>query len=104
MKARIIELHAKAPAKPAIGAACNGCGVCCALETCPLAMLRFLKRRGPCPALEWSANDVRYVCGLLKHPEHYLPLPAGTQNMARRFFARSIAAGKGCDSDAELAD
>lgn len=104
MKERIIELHAEAPAKPAIGAPCNGCGVCCVLETCPLAMLRFLKRRGPCPALEWSAEEARYACGLLNHPENYLPLPAAARNPARRFFARSIAAGKGCDSNAILAD
>ncbi len=104
MKERIIELHAEAPAKPAIGAPCNGCGVCCALETCPLAMLRFLKRCGPCPALEWSAEEGRYACGLLIRPGRYLPLPAGMHSRARRFFARSIAAGKGCDSNAELAD
>lgn len=104
MKARIIELRAEAPAKPAFGAPCNGCGVCCALETCPLALLRFLKRRGPCPALEWSATETRYGCGLLNHPERYLPLPTGGRNLARRFFARSIAAGQGCDSNAELAD
>lgn len=104
MKERIIELHAEAPTKPAIGAPCNGCGVCCALETCPLAMLRFLKRCGPCPALAWSAEGGRYTCGLLDHPERYLPLPAGAHSLARRFFARSIAAGQGCDSDAELAD
>lgn len=104
MKERIIELRTEAPAKPAFGAPCNGCGVCCALETCPLALLRFLKRRGPCPALEWSAEETRYTCGLLNHPERYLPLPAGAQNLARRFFSRSIAAGQGCDSDAELAE
>lgn len=104
MNERIIELRADAPAKPAVGQPCNGCGVCCALETCPLAMLRFLRRRGPCPALEWSETETRYACGLLNHPERYLALPDGAHRLARRFFARTIAAGKGCDCNAEMAD
>ena len=104
MKERIIELRADAPAKPGVGQACNGCGVCCVLETCPLAMLRFRRRSGPCPALEWSDGDARYVCGLLRHPQHYLPIPTGAQNLARRFLARSIAAGHGCDCTAEFGD
>ena len=35
----VIYLHPAAPAKPAVGAACNGCGVCCAWQPCPLGML-----------------------------------------------------------------
>ena len=34
-----IHLHALAPAKPHTGAACNGCGVCCAWQPCPLGVL-----------------------------------------------------------------
>lgn len=105
MHEQIIHLHAAAPAKPAPGAACNGCGVCCALETCPAARLRFLRSAGPCPALEWNDAQGRYRCGLLARPRHYLGwLPAIGERLARRLFARWIAAGTGCDCQAEIAD
>ena len=74
-----------APAKPAPGAPCNGCGVCCLAETCPIGRIRFLQIRGPCPALRW--RDERYECGLLADAGPFKPL-----------IARWIAAGKGCDS------
>jgi hypothetical protein len=100
---QIIHLHNTAPAKPAVGEACNGCGVCCALETCPAARVRFLQTAGPCPALEWSAEENLYRCGLLLRPAHYLGwLPAFVEAGARRLFGRWIAAGKGCDCDAEV--
>lgn len=67
-------------------------------------MLRFLRKHGPCPALEWSDTESRYICGLIARPAHYLPLPVPLQSLARRVFARGIAAGKGCDCTAELAD
>ncbi|MDP3537168.1 MAG: hypothetical protein Q8S26_00530 [Azonexus sp.] len=102
MKEEIIHLHRDAPAKPAEGQACNGCGVCCALETCPAARLRFLQRHGPCPALEWSAPESRYQCGLLMRPGQYLNwLPSAGEHLASRVFARWIAAGKGCDCSAQ---
>jgi len=94
----VIHLHRAAPAKPAAGEACNGCGVCCALETCPLARLRFLRRRGPCPALRWQAEEGRYRCDLLADPGRWLPLPAA---FGRRLVGRWIAAGSGCDCDFE---
>ncbi|MCG2576566.1 hypothetical protein LZ012_06100 [Dechloromonas sp. XY25] len=100
---QIVHLHREAPAKPAVGAACNGCGVCCALETCPAARLRFLQARGPCPALEWSPDDGCYRCGLLGHPERYLAwLPAATVLLIRRLMRRWIAAGQGCDCAADI--
>lgn len=100
MRHTVIELHADAPAKPPVDAPCNGCGVCCALETCPLGRLRFLQRRGPCPALRWSADEMRYHCGLLQAPaEHF---PAALAPLAARLTARWIAAGSGCDCDADV--
>jgi len=94
MREIILELHREAPAKPAEGHPCNGCGVCCALETCPLGRLRFLQRRGPCPALIWSAGAGRYHCGLLQ--------AAGPGSLAGRLCARWISAGSGCDCNAEV--
>jgi len=97
-----IHLQRAAPDKPAVGQPCNGCGVCCALETCPAGRLRFLRVSGPCPALEWSATERRYRCGLLTRPGHYLPIPPTIEGFASRFLARWIAAGQGCDCDAEV--
>lgn len=104
MDTQTIHLHLKAPPKPDAGQPCNGCGVCCAAETCPLARLRFRRRQGPCPALEWLAEEACYRCGLLRHPRHYWPgLPAWAEGMARRLTRRWIAAGSACDSQAQIA-
>jgi len=103
MVEQTIRLHRAAPAKPAEGQPCNGCGVCCALETCPAARLRFRQSAGQCPALEWSTEQSRYRCGLLVRPDHYLGwLPAVGERLASRLFARWIAAGKGCDCSADV--
>lgn len=103
MRTQIIHLHQEAPAKPPVGAPCNGCGVCCAAETCPAGRIRFLRQRGPCPALEW--HGTRYQCGLLLHPDRYFRflniVPAFMTRWTERAFRRWIAAGAGCDSSAE---
>lgn len=96
MQDRVILLRAAAPPKPAPGAACNGCGLCCAAQPCPLGMLLSRRRHGRCRALRWQADDGRYVCGVLARPRHWLPwLPTA---LARRLAARWIAAARGCDS------
>jgi hypothetical protein len=88
----LIRLHAHAPAKPGIGAACNGCGVCCLSQPCPLGMLISRRRSGPCAAVAWDAAAARYRCGLI---DARRPLRSA---LARRW----IAAGRGCDSDATV--
>ena len=94
---RVILLHKIAPTKPAEGAPCNGCGVCCAAEPCPLGMWVSRRRRGTCAALSWDASDDRYRCGVLVAPKRWLPwLP---ERWARRLVLRWIAASRGCDSD-----
>ena len=94
---QVIHLHAAAPPKPASGAPCNGCGVCCAAEPCPLGVLLSRRLRGACRALAWDAERSRYVCGALAHPERHLRwLPAA---WAKRLVRRWIAAGDGCDAD-----
>jgi hypothetical protein len=103
LKEQIVHLHVEAPPKPALGASCNGCGVCCALDTCPAARVRFRQARGPCPALEWSPDERCYRCGLLADPGRYLGwLPAAAVPLARRLMRRWIAAGKGCDCSADI--
>jgi len=89
-----ILIHAQAPRKPAQGLACNGCGICCADLLCPLAILRFRRRQGPCPALRWQNADSRYVCGLL----------VDARGWRAALIRRWIGAGCGCDSSAQLGD
>jgi hypothetical protein len=90
---QIVRLHRSAPAKPPLGAPCNGCGVCCAAETCALGRVVFLRKRGPCPALAWDDAAGRYWCGLVKSPPRRLAWLAP-------LFTRWIAAGMACDSSA----
>lgn len=91
-----VTLHRAAPGKPAVGAPCNGCGICCALEPCPLSRFLLGHRAGSCPALTWQGGGThgRYVCGLVVAPTgivRWLP---------QRLRLRWIGAGCGCDCDA----
>jgi len=86
---QIVTLPREAPDKPAFGAPCNGCGICCAAELCPVGRIVFRRRRGPCPALTWQAPERRHVCGLAAGP--FAPL-----------VRRWISAGTGCDSTATV--
>ena len=91
-----VFLPAAAPPKPALGAPCNGCGICCNIAPCPLSRLLLGHRTGTCPALRWE--DDRSWCGLVIAPSgiaRWLP---------RGFVLRWIAAGSGCDCDADIDD
>jgi hypothetical protein len=101
MAPRVILLQAAAPPKPAAGAPCNGCGVCCATEPCPLGMWLSRRRQGRCVALQWAGESAVYRCGALVEPTRWLPwLPAA---WARALVRRWIAAASGCDADLEAA-
>lgn len=98
-----IILHRDAPPKPTLGEACNGCGVCCAAEPCPVARIFLLQRSGSCRALLWQPSSARYACGMVGEPaRHSKLIPAWLNAQAGRFFASRIAAGLGCDSTAEV--
>jgi len=110
-----IRIHPQAPSKPALGATCNGCGICCLAEPCPLGMVISGRRRGACSALVWNAHSAIYRCGLLGTPAqvaaHLAALPRWWQRgwawLARpltRFSARWIGAGIGCDCGYEVPD
>ena len=98
----MIHLHPQAPAKPVLGAACNGCGVCCAFAPCPLGVLVSGRRHGACAALRWQADGQRYTCAMVADPATVWPrLPLALRAPLKRLAKRWIAAGAGCDSDLE---
>jgi len=102
-KHQVIWLQAEAPVKPATGLPCNGCGVCCAAEPCPVAGIFLWQWKGACRALRWSGQERQYRCGLFQQPESYLPwlnfLPELMRLKFQRMIGRKIAAGIACDSD-----
>ena len=103
MATTLIYLHPAAPAKPAVGAACNGCGLCCAWQPCPLGMLVSGRRQGACDALRWDEGARRYHCALVSGPSDLWPrLPAALGRPLQALARRWIAAGAGCDCDAEV--
>ena len=65
---QVVHWHPEAPPKPPEGAPCNGCGLCCLAEPCPLGMLVSRRRTGACVALRWSAADGRQSPFLLQIP------------------------------------
>ncbi|CAN5415804.1 hypothetical protein BH09PSE5_BH09PSE5_46130 [soil metagenome] len=95
---QIIQIHVEAPAKPLVGQACNGCGVCCASEPCPVGALFSGRSSGACAALEWREDVGMYRCGLIEHPEaHLVRGLRWTAPTVSRLAKRYISAGSGCD-------
>ena len=100
----VIYLQSLAPAKPAPGAPCNGCGVCCTWQPCPLGMLVSGRRQGACTALRWHDGEQRYHCAMVADPQAVWPrLPGALQALFKRLALRWIAGGAGCDCDLEVA-
>ena len=106
-----IHIHPLAPPKAPLGAACNGCGVCCLYAPCPLGMVLSRRRSGACSALRWDPVHLQYRCGAIVAPQEVLvhTLPTGLRAVApalapllRRMGRRWIAAGIGCDSSLEV--
>jgi hypothetical protein len=108
---KIIYLQPDAPAKPAMGAPCNGCGLCCLAEPCPLGMWVSRRRSGACKALQWNASAQQYRCGMVVDPRFRAGLekalgrgtdrPVGTaldcrRHGLRRGLAGTTAAGLSC--------
>ena len=112
MRSRVIHIHPEAPRKPPEGAPCNGCGVCCLAEPCPLGVLLSGRRTGACDALRWSDESQvgqaggNYRCGALSEPQDVLArrlpralraLLPGLTRALPRLAKRWISAGSGCD-------
>lgn len=111
MPSRIIHIQPDAPPKPRPTQPCNGCGVCCLYEPCPLGRLLSRRRQGACVALRWNGATGQYRCGAVVLPQEVLraALPAVLRWLApvatpglSRLAARWIAAGQGCDCSLEV--
>lgn len=101
---QVIHIEPAAPAKPALGAPCNGCGVCCLAEPCPLGRVISRKRVGACEALRWDGTLKIYRCGAITDAAGVLGERwAFAAPLLRRLARRWIAAGGGCDADMEVA-
>ncbi|MBC7918352.1 MAG: hypothetical protein H7Y28_11155 [Rhodoferax sp.] len=90
-----------------LNAPCNGCGVCCLAEPCPVGVLLSRKRHGACDALAWSDALQMYRCQAVEAPVQAVThaLPHRLRALARplgwlleRMAKRWIAVGIGCDS------
>ena len=106
-----IRIEPLAPAKPSWGAPCNGCGICCLVQPCPVGMVLSATRQGACEALHWDAQRASYRCGALVRPAEVLrevlprPLRSLSGALAPLLSAiarRSIAVGVGCDCDFQV--
>lgn len=100
---QLILIHPAAPPKPVVGMPCNGCGVCCLIEPCPLGAVLTARRHGACVALRWKDEGQYYRCGVVTDSEDVLRkfLPCLARLLAR-LAGRWIAAGTGCDCRVEL--
>lgn len=99
---RVVLIHPLAPPAPGFGQPCNGCGLCCLMEPCPVGIAVTRRRTGPCEALIWGSEAAAYRCGVLSAPGQFVPwLPA---RLVQRLARRWIAAGAGCDARLERLD
>jgi len=99
---QVIWLQQSAPSKPAIGQACNGCGVCCAAAPCPVALVFLWQWRGACRALLWDAAQQMYRCGMVLQPQSFVRVfPIFLSSVFKKLIRRWIAADTVCDSSAD---
>lgn len=107
MSHHIIQIHVEASPKPDTGAPCNGCGLCCLLEPCPLGVVLSRRRHGACVAVRWIPEVQQYRCVAVAEPADFLRSrwPARLHSLIPwvspalgRLAKRWIAAGQGCDS------
>lgn len=100
---QVLHIHFAAPAKPAVGAPCNGCGVCCLSAPCPLGIVLSGRRTGACAAVRWEGGQARYVCGAISQPVNVVGRRwRWAAPMLGRWARRWVAAGIGCDSTLEV--
>lgn len=94
-RTRVIHIEPAAPSKPALGEPCNGCGLCCLAEPCPVGIVFSLRRSGACRLLQWDGVHQRYLCGALGRAQTW---PRWCARLLTALLKRWIAAGAGCDA------
>ena len=100
-----VHWQPQAPAKPVLGQPCNGCGLCCLAEPCPLGIWASRRRSGPCAALRWDTGQGRYLCGVLADATQAVATQGGwRRRLWLALVRRWIAAGQGCDADLQVLD
>ncbi len=103
MTEQTLAVQVGAPPKPAVDAPCNGCGLCCLAEPCPLGAVVSRKRRGACDALRWNEAESRYRCGMVSEAASVMgPRWRWAAPLVQRLARRWISAGSGCDADLEV--
>lgn len=87
--------------KPAHGAPCTRCGLCCVASLCKVAERAFNRPPlpGPCPALV-RVSDTEYGCGIVADPARYLPAQVEAHGLEtiRESVSQLIETGTGCDA------
>lgn len=85
------------PHKPNFGQPCNGCGVCCVITPCSLALAKVegAEPKKKCPALEKMAGY--YQCGLMANPKKYAPKNEYEEDIMQMAAKLLIGSGNGCD-------
>lgn len=83
------------PQKPRYKEACNGCGLCCALELCPVAEVAFPGAQAPCPALKIAPAGNSTYCELVM-----IERLSGMEPLLQR----GLGIGLGCSMEDEDVD
>ena len=89
-------------AKPPFRAPCNGCGVCCLAQLCPIAIDWLPGVTTPCPALE--TEDGRFWCGLIRHPSKHLGIRFNGDSILSPMIAKGVGLGQGCSMEDGVLD
>jgi hypothetical protein len=84
--------------KPAHGAPCNSCGLCCINALCPVGEAQFGMRPGPCPAIMPQASG-HVLCGLMADPARFAPEKVMRHGAAAVSGSVKMlnGSGEGCD-------
>jgi hypothetical protein len=81
------------PNKPRYGEACNGCGLCCAIQLCPVAEIMFEGASAPCPALKMAPDGSRTYCQLVAIEKEFGLAP---------LVQKVLGIGNGCGMEDEV--
>jgi hypothetical protein len=99
----MIRLSESLPMKPTMGDACNGCGICCAIQPCAISIEIIGRSSGRCQALE--VNEGRTYCGIVRRPAYYMfgdNVDESKTGDISVLFAAALGIGIGCDASDDL--